>query len=251
MMELVLGVKLGRKDFPKTLSLKPKAVEFHTESEDLTEHFDTMKKISENITLPKSVHAPHTVENTAFNLRKHIDLVTKCAELGDLLIIHPSIELGKGHSKMLEDFTDSLSLLENLDVKVAIENMPDWHTGKKPHERFVIGKYIDDFKEIFSKWPDYGLCFDVCHAAMLNQDIESWFRELGKKIFHLHFADSKKGIEGLQIGEGDIDWKAVFRWAREYCSGRIVVIPEVIGGHKKGAEGFRVALERLKVLNRG
>lgn len=62
-------------------------------------------------------------------------------------------------------------------------------------------------------------------------------------IRHLHLADAA-GLdgEGLQIGEGTIDWVHFFKVLGEYNG---TMIPEIWRGHQQEGEGFLVAIQRL------
>jgi N-acetylneuraminate synthase len=63
---------------------------------------------------------------------------------------------------------------------------------------------------------------------------------------HLHLGDAL-GVngEGLQIGEGDIDFKRLAVILNEHCP-EASFIPEIWQGHKNGGEGFWIALEYLE-----
>ena len=51
--------------------------------------------------------------------------------------------------------------------------------------------------------------------------------------------------EGLQIKEGEIDWKELFNLMNIYCP-NASFIPEIWQGHKNRGEGAWMALERLE-----
>ena len=76
------------------------------------------------------------------------------------------------------------------------------------------------------------------------------FYQFAKKIApitaHLHLGDAL-GVngEGLQIGEGDIDFKRLASILDMSCPDASF-IPEIWQGHKNGGEGFWIALERLE-----
>jgi N-acetylneuraminate synthase len=53
--------------------------------------------------------------------------------------------------------------------------------------------------------------------------------------------------EGLQIGEGDIDFKRLCKILIENSS-EAGFIPEIWQGHKNNGEGFWIALDRLNGL---
>jgi N-acetylneuraminate synthase len=63
-------------------------------------------------------------------------------------------------------------------------------------------------------------------------------------IRHIHFADAY-GLdgEGVQIGEGDIDFDNIMPLFREY---RGTWVPEIWRGHLHNGSGFVKALSRLK-----
>jgi len=81
------------------------------------------------------------------------------------------------------------------------------------------------------------------------------FTEFTKKVApfvaHMHIADAK-GVdgEGLQIGDGEIDWLA-FIEVIDTIIPEATFIPEIWQGHKNGGEGAWKALEILSKHNSG
>ena len=65
---------------------------------------------------------------------------------------------------------------------------------------------------------------------------------------HLHLGDAQ-GLngEGLQIGQGDLDFARLGKILRTGCP-QASFIPEIWQGHKNGGEGFWIALEKLEGL---
>ena len=63
---------------------------------------------------------------------------------------------------------------------------------------------------------------------------------------HLHLGDAS-GVngEGLQIDEGDIDFKRLGEILNTTCP-NASFIPEIWQGHKNGGEDFWIALEKLE-----
>ena len=53
--------------------------------------------------------------------------------------------------------------------------------------------------------------------------------------------------EGLQIGEGDIDFDRLAGILDKHCP-TASFIPEIWQGHKNSGEGFWIALEKLEKL---
>ena len=66
---------------------------------------------------------------------------------------------------------------------------------------------------------------------------------------HLHVVDAK-GVdaEGVQIGEGDVDFVDLQEKVSLYAP-NIPFIPEIWQGHKNKGEGFWLALDFLEKLN--
>jgi N-acetylneuraminate synthase len=62
-------------------------------------------------------------------------------------------------------------------------------------------------------------------------------------VSHLHLSDAS-GLdgEGLQIGDGTIDWVKFFRIAKDFQG---TMVPEIWRGHQRGGEGFIIAINRL------
>lgn len=68
-------------------------------------------------------------------------------------------------------------------------------------------------------------------------------RMLRPYVRHLHLSDAEGvGEEGLQIGDGEVDWPAVLEVFRDYEG---TITPEIWQGHLDGGKGFLLALERL------
>ncbi len=114
-----------------------------------------------------------------------------------------------------------------------------------------------DPKDTVSFCRDYGyrLCFDISHAKLACTHFGWSFREyleqVGPYSAHLHIADAKDvDGEGLQIGEGDIDFPALVEGLDRFAP-EASFIPEIWQGHENEGEGFWVALEYLeKVASR-
>jgi len=98
------------------------------------------------------------------------------------------------------------------------------------------------------------MCFDISHSKLMSNHFDINFYEFAEKIApltaHLHLGDAH-GVngEGLQIGEGDIDFKKLGDIIDQHCPDASF-IPEIWQGHKNGGEGFWIALEKLENLLR-
>lgn len=143
----------------------------------------------------------------------------------------------------------SLSQLDVTGVEIIPQTMPPfpWHFGGQQfHNLFVDAESI----VAFCQKNKMRVCLDVSHSKLACNHRQESFAEFTRRVMpyaaHLHLADAK-GVdgEGLQIGDGDIDWKEFFNQIRSlnvYPS----FIPEIWQGHKNGGEGAWKALALLE-----
>lgn len=192
-----------------------------------------------------SVENLQRVIDVTQKLKKHFDVKNKVyiiAHVGGFSIDEPI----SGKEKLYENLEMSLKELNEGGSEVIIENMPPFpwlFGGQRYHNVFVSPDEISSF----CKKTGRKICFDTSHAILACNHLKLPFSEYTKKIkpyiAHLHIADGA-GVdgEGLQIGEGEIDFAELFRILHG-CDAPFV--PETWQGHKFGGEGFWIALERL------
>ena len=152
-------------------------------------------------------------------------------------------------AQLYETFATSLSELDMDGVEIIPQTMAPfpWHFGGQRYQNIFI--LPDEIAEICQKF-GLRLCVDVSHTRLASNhfgfDFLKGIATLGPYTRHYHLGDSK-GVdgEGLQIGEGDIDFKAL----GEVMAGSAPdawFIPEIWQGHKNLGEGLWIALERLE-----
>ncbi|MBM7424642.1 N-acetylneuraminate synthase family protein [Spongiibacter marinus] len=150
---------------------------------------------------------------------------------------------------MYEEIAKSLAEIDQSGVEIIIQTMPPypWHFGGQSyHNLFVDPKEIDDFYNEHG----YRICYDVSHSMMAcnyyNWKLAEFTKTVGHCIAHMHIVDAL-GVdgEGVQIGEGDVDFKELAADLKEYAP-NVQFIPEVWQGHKNEGEGFWLALEFLE-----
>jgi sialic acid synthase SpsE/sugar phosphate isomerase/epimerase len=150
-----------------------------------------------------------------------------------------------------ERFAKSLGML-NLDgVELIPQTMAPfpWHFGGQRYQNIFI--QIDEIIEWCNKL-NLRMCFDVSHSQLACNHLGVDFYDFAKKIApftaHIHLGDAS-GLngEGLQIGDGDIDFERLGTILNNGCHSASF-IPEIWQGHKNGGEGFWVALDRLENL---
>lgn len=120
--------------------------------------------------------------------------------------------------------------------------------------RSAISKYIYPENEIahYCKKDNLRICFDVSHSMSkcnhYKKDFYKFAEIVSPYTAHIHLGDSS-GIngEGLQIGEGDIDFEKLGRILLQKCP-KATFISEIWQGHKNNGEGFWIALQKLKNL---
>ncbi|MBI4635723.1 MAG: N-acetylneuraminate synthase family protein [Candidatus Rokubacteria bacterium] len=148
---------------------------------------------------------------------------------------------------MYERLADSLRRLEQTDVELLLENLPPipWYKGGQWWSNvFTDGDRIRRFCER----EGYGVCYDTSHAQLfcnfVGESQVSYLDALTPFIRHLHVSDGS-GLdgEGLQIGDGDVDFATL---APLLLATGATYTPEIWMGHKEDGEGFWVALHRLR-----
>jgi N-acetylneuraminate synthase len=167
-------------------------------------------------------------------------------ELGIPLVVHPGGVLPK-RIKRTHPLVDNLiQSLEALEGIIWVENMPRrYHSDDQllwcnillePKEIKTVTKVVD------------GVVLDVSHAYLSvthggNALIARLLEELGGRVSHLHLSDARyPDIEGLQLGDGDID----FSFLRHL--GDVPILLEVWHGHENGGEGFGKARRKVKEI---
>ncbi len=143
----------------------------------------------------------------------------------------------------------SLAMLDMDGVEIWPQTMPPypWHFGgQRYHNLFVTADEISSL----CQENELKICFDVSHSKLACNHRQRSFKHFAEQIApyvaHLHMADAS-GLdgEGLQVGDGNIDFIALADVLAKYAP-KASMIPEVWQGHENGGEGFWDALERLE-----
>jgi N-acetylneuraminate synthase len=152
-------------------------------------------------------------------------------------------------SEYYERFAKSLCDLDMEGVELIPQTMAPfpWHFGGQRYQNIFVK--IDEIVEWCSKLK-LRMCFDISHTRLTCNHLGIDFYDFAEKIApfsaHLHLGDAK-GLngEGLQIGEGDIDFSLLGKILGKSCP-KSSFIPEIWQGHKNGGEGFWIALDKLE-----
>lgn len=198
-----------------------------------------------------SIDIINKVMQKARELKPHF---RKCT--GDLkFVIHPGAmtfpKLLNNPEKQFDLFADSLKKLDSTGLEVLIENMlsfawfltDDWSANQGLNNSFMDAEEMYNF----CVSQNYGMCLDLCHAKLYTNNTGKSFLEYMKKVKplvrHLHYSDCV-GIdgEGLQVGDGDINWREV---CEVFCDHQYGWTPEIWNGHHDNGQKFCEAHVRL------
>lgn len=262
------GFTVRFRDFEDSLSFKPRMLEFHFTDQDLDEHFP-----GGDYDLKLVVHAPEFFERTLVDLcslderqrRQSVELIQKTIDLTREMAPHflglPKVVVHPGGMSLDHPIKNRANLYDNLrrsveeidyeGVEFLLENLP-------PHPWYFGGQWLTnafmDAEEIrdFITPLNLNICFDSSHSKLYSNWAHRNFYEeiriLLPYIRHLHLSDGA-GLdgEGLQIGEGTIDWIHFFKVIGAGKKGGYqgTMIPEIWRGHQRGSEGFVIAIRRL------
>jgi hexulose-6-phosphate isomerase len=163
------------------------------------------------------------------------------------LLVPAVVNKGVGYDAAWERSTEEirkvLPLAEELDVKIAIENV--WNGFLlSPLE---AARYVDQFESEHIGW-----YFDVGNIVNYGWP-EQWIRILGHRILKLdvkEYSRKKRNDEGLwkgfqvEIGDGDCDWPAV-RAALDEIGFEGWATAEVGGGGEERLRDIKARMDRV------
>jgi N-acetylneuraminate synthase len=142
-----------------------------------------------------------------------------------------------------------LEKIESKDVEILAQTLPPfpWYLGGQRY----CNLFVDPRETVrFSKNAATRICFDVAHTKLACTHSKSSFEDASHMLLpvsgHTHLVDAA-GVdgEGLQIDEGDINWRALTEKMNELTPS-LSFIPEIWQGHIEGGLGFWTALIRLE-----
>lgn len=262
-LPMVWGFTVRFKDYEELLPYAPRMLEFHFTDQDLDEDYP-----GGDLPLQLVVHAPEFWERSLVDLcsqdekhrRASLDLMQKSIDKTRRMaphfvgtpkvIVHPgAMSLDhpiEDHRALYDNLRRSVSELDFAGVEMLLENLP-------PHPWYFGGQWLTnafmDAHEIRNFIEPLGLkmCYDTSHHKLYcnwaHVDFYEQVKVLLPFIHHLHLSDGA-GLdgEGLQIGEGTIDWVQFFRTIGGYQG---TMIPEIWRGHQRQGEGYLIAMSRL------
>jgi N-acetylneuraminate synthase len=167
------------------------------------------------------------------------------------IVIHPGgITEHNANFEMIPEMNDalerSMNELDDDGVQLLLENMPPlpWiYGGQQFHNNFMAADEIAEYCER----TDQKICYDTSHAKLwcnyADVNLYQHAKTLRPYTEYLHVADAI-GVdgEGIQIGEGEINFERLMALYEEFEG---PIITEIWRGHERKGKGFKQAAERL------
>ena len=265
------GVPVRYHDYKKLIQqTELDFLEFHLSYNDMDLNFKEF--IDRKFNCGLIVHAPdlyrgdhilnlasENAERSIFELQRVIDLTSDLKEYFVEKTPKIVVSIGgytrdlKASEKQIENMIERLTLnfkkLDRKDTIILAQTLPPfpWYIGGQMFCNLFTTP--NDTFQICSN-SEMKLCLDVSHTQLsaneYNYDFEEFLKINGKFIEHLHLVDATKhNSEGLQIEEGEINWKKIINLLNVY-SPKASFIPEIWQGHLNNGNGFWKALDRLQ-----
>lgn len=269
------GVPVRYHDYRQLMQgVPPDLLEFHLSYKDmeanLEDYFDEPLEPGFVVHAPELFARDHTLDLCAENedyrrhsileLQRVIDITRQLkpyfpsttspmiiVNIGGFTELNPLPEYVR--QDLYDRLGDSLMQLDTTGIELIPQTMPPfpWHFGgQRYHNLFIKADEI----VAFCKAHQVRICLDVSHSKLACNHFGWSFKEfvdcVGPYTAHLHIVDAE-GVdsEGLQIGEGDIDFAALAEQL-DHVAPEVSFIPEIWQGHENNGEGFWTALERLE-----
>ncbi|MBT5491734.1 TIM barrel protein [bacterium] len=133
-------------------------------------------------------------------------------------------------------------------IDILPENLPPrpWYLGGEWFQHgFMLTKDMIEFCNYF----DLGITYDICHASLycneFGIDLADYTREIMPLVKHIHISDAYgNNGEGVQIGEGSIDFDKVLKEVEPY---EFTWMPEIWSGHLHQGSG---TYKCMQILNK-
>jgi N-acetylneuraminate synthase len=257
---MIFGLKVHHTDMEALMDMGPEALEFALFSDDIRDetwvdsvYFNgpiavhMQEKFKDGRLLDLASGDEKERREAVMDLKKTIDLSERLNARS--IIVHPGgvrkAPVSLDPSPLLDSIEELKTYLPD-NIELLLENMPAiyWYKGE-----LYSSCLFKDSREIASILGelDVGLCMDLCHAKLYcntrSVDFNSYIAGLKPYIRHIHVSDARgTSEEGLQIGEGEIDFPGIMPILEGLD---VVAIPEILEGHKNGGAGFRIAVDRL------
>lgn len=261
---LMWGVPVRHSDQMSMLSLGPKFLEYRFTDQDIQEQRITRAKIDGDLV----VHGPEFWNDTLLDVsspdettrKKSVEIMKKAINLtlemkqyynnsneNITFVLHPGAAsmapTGEPEDVYYKALKHSIEDLTTDGINIAVENMPPfpWYFGGQWTQHAFMN--MDTFVE---RLPGLSVCLDTSHLQLSckhnSLDLKQQMQVIMGQVIHVHVADAS-GVsgEGLQIGEGEINWDKI----KPLIPKDMRVLLEIWQGHRNGGAGFVEALRRF------
>jgi N-acetylneuraminate synthase len=261
------GVKCRFHDYEDYKVIDSPCIEFHCSQTDLDVDFKSEVSQSELI-----VHAPEIFDRQLVDICSDSEEIVK--ESLNILqrSIDKTIEISKyfpktkpklvmhlggmylNKSELVDTSLLTKTAIENFKklkydkskIDILPENLPPrpWYLGG---EWFQHGFMLAEDMIEFCKYFDLGMTYDICHASLYCNEFDIDLAEYTKRIMpivkHIHISDAYgNNGEGVQIGEGSIDFDGVLKELENY---NFTWVSEIWSGHLHQGSGTYKCLQIL------
>lgn len=269
------GIPVRYHDFTKlTYDVLPDFLEFHLSYKDLD--LNIKDYFSKKLECDLIVHSPDLFEGdhlldisnsnlehrkrSILELKRTIEVTKKLREYfevkGKTLIVASlggfTVDRFLTEKERDQQYLITAEVLHQIcdsEIEIIPQTLPPfpWYFGGQLYLNLFVNAH--DTVEFCKKY-NYRICLDVSHSKLAATHGKYSFEKFVEKVApwsaHLHIVDAA-GVdsEGLQIGEGEIDFQFLVNQLNMLCP-NASFIPEIWQGHKNQGEGFWVALDRLE-----
>jgi len=151
--------------------------------------------------------------------------------------------------RLYERVAAGLDRIDFTGVRFGAQTLPPfpWYMGGQLYCNLFVRA---EDTAAFARDTGRQLVLDVSHSKLSatweGRPFSEYAAALAPHAVHLHLVDAV-GVdgEGVQVGEGDIDWPVLCEQLDRLCP-TAGFIPEIWQGHVNNGEGFWLALERLE-----
>jgi N-acetylneuraminate synthase len=273
------GLVVRYHDFETALPHGPECLEFHLTTADMEMELPFAKLdayAADLRALVLRVHSPEYIGNRLFDLFSIYPEVYSASLATLQRVIDVTSELGSyfnGESPMIVFNCGAMTLqgearalpldvgrfyagIASLNLKgtrLLAQNMPPfpWYFGGQWHGHYFLR--ASELME-FCEQTGGGICLDISHAYMatrfLKVPLKKYIQELLPYVHHIHVSDARSlSGEGVQIGEGEVDFKEIGPLIFERPLRRLATwVPEIWQGHVNCNSGALAAIAALGKL---
>lgn len=252
----------------------PDFLEFHLSYRDMSINFE--KSIKQKLDLSLVVHSPdlfkddHILDlasadesirqSSVQELQKVVNLTNKLvkkfsSDVKPIIVaslggssMHAPCDVSE-RPKMYERVKNSLLEVDLGNALILAQTLPPfpWYLGGQRY----CNLFVDPFETAyFAETYGVSLCVDISHTKLacnfLGLSFSDAIENLAPYARHFHLVDAS-GVdrEGLQIGDGEVDWSHLIKQIDKLAPG-VGFIPEIWQGHVDNGKGFWIAMSRLE-----